>query len=196
MLLARLFAKPANVLVLDEPTNDLDIDTLDLLEDVLAQFKCTVFLVSHDRAFLDNVVTSTLVNEGPGRWREYEGSVQDWITQSERAAQWALTRDGASTQATSAPTTAQTAQATATTSAATLVKEPKKKLSYKEQRERDGLPNTIAQLEAEHGTANAQLDNGNLFASDVALATQLTQRLLEIDDALLEALERLETLGG
>ena len=196
LLLARLFAKPANVLVLDEPTNDLDIDTLDLLEDVLAQFKGTVFLVSHDRAFLDNVVTSTLVNEGPGQWREYEGSVQDWITQSERAAQWALTRDGASTQATSAPTTAQAAQATATTSAATLVKEPKKKLSYKEQRERDGLPNTIAQLEAEHGTATAQLDNGNLFASDVALATQLTQRLLEIDDALLEALERLETLGG
>ncbi|MDO7739393.1 MAG: ABC transporter ATP-binding protein, partial [Burkholderiaceae bacterium] len=110
--------------------------------------------------------------------------------------QWALTRDGASTQATSAPTAAQAAQATATTSAATLVKEPKKKLSYKEQRERDGLPNTIAQLEAEHGTATAQLDNGNLFASDVALATQLTQRLLEIDDALLEALERLETLGG
>ena len=85
LLLARLFARPANVLVLDEPTNDLDIDTLELLEDLLQNYDGTVFLVSHDRAFLDNVVTSTIVFEGDGQWREYEGGVQDWLTQSRRS---------------------------------------------------------------------------------------------------------------
>ncbi|MEO7547193.1 MAG: ATP-binding cassette domain-containing protein, partial [Ramlibacter sp.] len=85
LLLARLFARPANVLVLDEPTNDLDIDTLELLEDLLQNYDGTVFLVSHDRTFLDNVVTSTIAFEGEGRWREYEGGVQDWLTQSRRA---------------------------------------------------------------------------------------------------------------
>ncbi|HWV10181.1 MAG TPA: ATP-binding cassette domain-containing protein, partial [Pseudomonas sp.] len=84
LLLARLFARPANVLVLDEPTNDLDIDTLELLEELLQDYDGTVFLVSHDRTFLDNVVTSTIAFEGDGRWREYEGSVQDWLTQSKR----------------------------------------------------------------------------------------------------------------
>ncbi|MEK9690110.1 MAG: ATP-binding cassette domain-containing protein [Burkholderiaceae bacterium] len=198
LLLARLFAKPANVLVLDEPTNDLDIDTLDLLEDVLAQFKGTVFLVSHDRAFLDNVVTSTIVNEGPGIWREYEGSVEDWITQSERAAQWAETRQSAVTPGSmaaekSSPSTAAT---TAVSAEKTTATPAKRKLSYKEQRELEALPNTITALEQEHTTITAQLDNGALFGTDVALATQLTQRLTAIDDALLEALERMEALGG
>ncbi|MCF8148934.1 MAG: ATP-binding cassette domain-containing protein, partial [Sulfuritalea sp.] len=86
LLLARLFARPANVLVLDEPTNDLDIDTLELLEDLLQNYDGTVFLVSHDRTFLDNVVTSTIASEGEGRWREYEGGVQDWLIQSKRAS--------------------------------------------------------------------------------------------------------------
>jgi len=196
LLLARLFAKPANVLVLDEPTNDLDIDTLDLLEDVLAQFKGTVFLVSHDRAFLDNVVTSTIVNEGPGQWREYEGSVQDWITQSERAAQWAETRHSAgdSKETSKAKTNELPADLAVTSISASTSQ--KRKLSYKEQRELDSLPAAIAALEAEHSNATAKLDNGALFASDLALATQLTQRLTEIDDALLAALERLEALGG
>ncbi len=198
LLLARLFAKPANVLVLDEPTNDLDIDTLDLLEDVLAQFKGTVFLVSHDRAFLDNVVTSTIVNEGPGIWREYEGSVEDWITQSERAAQWAETRQSA--VAPGSVVTEKSSQSTAATTAVSAEKTTatpaKRKLSYKEQRELEALPNTITALEQEHTTITAQLDNGALFGTDVALATQLTQRLTAIDDALLEALERMEALGG
>jgi ATP-binding cassette subfamily F protein uup len=198
LLLARLFAKPANVLVLDEPTNDLDIDTLDLLEDVLAQFKGTVFLVSHDRAFLDNVVTSTIVNEGPGIWREYEGSVEDWITQSERAAQWAETRQSAVTAGSTAAekSSPSTAATTAVSAEKTTATPAKRKLSYKEQRELEALPNTIAALEQEHTTITAQLDNGALFGTDVALATQLTQRLTAIDDALLEALERLEALGG
>ena len=91
VLLAKLFSKSANLLVLDEPTNDLDIETLELLEELLAEYDGTVFLVSHDRRFLDNVVTSTIAYEGtpenPGFWREYEGGVTDWITQSKRAAQ-------------------------------------------------------------------------------------------------------------
>ena len=85
MLLARLFAHPANVLVLDEPTNDLDFETLELLEGLLQEFQGTVFLVGHDRAFLDNVVTSVVAFDGAGLWREYEGSVEDWMTQSKRA---------------------------------------------------------------------------------------------------------------
>ena len=85
LLLARLFARPANVLVLDEPTNDLDIDTLELLEDLLQNYDGTVFLVSHDRTFLDNVVTSTIAYEGDAKWREYEGGVSDWLIQTKRA---------------------------------------------------------------------------------------------------------------
>ncbi|RYH54785.1 MAG: ATP-binding cassette domain-containing protein, partial [Alcaligenaceae bacterium] len=109
LLLARLFARPANVLVLDEPTNDLDIDTLELLEDLLQNYDGTVFLVSHDRTFLDNVVTSTIAFEGDGRWREYEGGVQDWLIQSRRAAQIAASQK-------SAPLTAPTTTTTTTTS--------------------------------------------------------------------------------
>jgi len=89
LLLARLFARPASVLVLDEPTNDLDIDTLELLEELLQNYDGTVFLVSHDRRFVDNVVTSIIASEGEGRWREYEGDVQDWLTQSRRGRELA-----------------------------------------------------------------------------------------------------------
>jgi ATP-binding cassette subfamily F protein uup len=85
LLLARLFARPANVLVLDEPTNDLDIETIDLLEELLQDYPGTVFLVSHDRTFLDNVVTSTIAYEGDGVWREFEGGVEDWLQQSQRS---------------------------------------------------------------------------------------------------------------
>ncbi|MDB5872110.1 MAG: transporter related, partial [Ramlibacter sp.] len=95
LLLARLFARPANVLVLDEPTNDLDIDTLELLEDLLQNYDGTVFLVSHDRTFLDNVVTSTIAFEGDGRWREYEGGVQDWLVQSRRSQAFAAAQEAA-----------------------------------------------------------------------------------------------------
>ena len=197
LLLARLFARPANVLVLDEPTNDLDIDTLDLLEDVLAQFKGTVFLVSHDRAFLDNVVTSTIVNEGPGIWREFEGNVQDWLQQSERSAQWALTRASVDTPhkpsnetapAPTAPSKVVDAGSQATTA--------KRKLNYKEQRELGALPAAISTLEAEHANTSSQLADGSVYVKDAALATQLAKRLAAIDDELLAAMERTEELGG
>jgi ABC transport system ATP-binding/permease protein len=185
LLLARLFARPANVLVLDEPTNDLDIDTLELLEDLLQNYDGTVFLVSHDRTFLDNVVTSTIVFEGDGRWREYEGGVQDWLTQSRRAQ--------GLMQAASAPAQAiKPTPAPATAQGATL----KKKLSYKEQRELDALPALIDALEQEQRVIHEELADGNLYASDPGRAGELAQRSARIDDELMEALERWESLGS
>jgi len=188
LLLARLFARPANVLVLDEPTNDLDIDTLELLEDLLQQYEGTVFLVSHDRRFLDNVVTSTLVFEGDGRWREYVGDVQDWLTQSARSAALQREREPAPP-----PAPAQTAKSTSPAPAAAAVK---KKLSYKEQREFDALPALIAALEAEQVTIGKDLENGQLFHSDPARAAQLGARHAEVEGEWLQALERWEALGG
>ena len=185
LLLARLFARPANVLVLDEPTNDLDIDTLELLEELLQSYEGTVFLVSHDREFLDNVVTSTIVSEGDGRWREYEGSVQDWLTQSQRAAE--LNR----------PPEAKTAPKPAITEAAAPAapRGGKRKLSYKEQRELDALPALIESLESEQATIQAELADGTLYSSNLERALALQARDTEIEDALMTALERWEILG-
>jgi len=189
LLLARLFARPANVLVLDEPTNDLDIDTLELLEDLLQQYEGTVFLVSHDRRFLDNVVTSTLVFEGEGRWREYVGDVQDWMTQSARSEALQRERD--------AQNTAPVAKvAAAPTPAAAPAIPIKKKLSYKEQREFDGLPARIAALEAEQASVDKELGGGQLFNTDPARAAQLGARHADIEAEWLRAMERWEVLGG
>ncbi|MES2842754.1 MAG: ATP-binding cassette domain-containing protein [Pseudomonadota bacterium] len=190
LLLARLFARPANVLVLDEPTNDLDIDTLELLEDLLQQYEGTVFLVSHDRRFLDNVVTSTLVFEGDGRWREYVGDVQDWLTQSARSE--ALQRDrDAQTAAPAVKATPAVAPASAPAATAN-----KKKLSYKEQREFDALPERIAALEAEQASVDSELGSGQLFNTDPARAAQLGARHADIESEWLRAMERWEVLGG
>lgn len=191
LLLARLFAKPANVLVLDEPTNDLDIDTLELLEQRLAEFDGTVFLVSHDRRFLDQVVTSTLVYEGLGEWREYEGGVEDWMTQSKRlhgaAPVWHI-REAAHQQA-KQPTGG--AQATV---ASTPV--PKRKLSYKEQRELEALPGRIDALEAEQRGIDAALADGRLYTDDPMKAVELGARRETIETELMEALERWESLSA
>ena len=185
LLLARLFARPANVLVLDEPTNDLDIDTLELLEDLLQNYDGTVFLVSHDRTFLDNVVTSTIAFEGHGHWREYEGGVQDWLTQSRRAQ---AIRDAAAKPA---------ARAAAAPPPATPAPPPaKKKLSYKDQRELEALPQRIETLEAEQKAIAAELADGSLYSRDAQRAADLTSRSAQIDDDLLAAMERWETLGG
>ena len=201
LLLARLFARPANVLVLDEPTNDLDIDTLELLEDLLQNYDGTVFLVSHDRTFLDNVVTSTIAYEGQARWREFEGGVQDWLIQSKRANAIAQAKGQKGAQnfnygrddkavATSKSVAAQAAPVTAVPAAKV------RKLSYKEQRELEALPQRIADLEAEQASINTHLADGTLYASDNAKAMQLAQRNTAIDTELLEALERWEALGG
>ncbi|MGJ7505585.1 ATP-binding cassette domain-containing protein [Variovorax sp. ZT5P49] len=191
LLLARLFARPANVLVLDEPTNDLDIDTLELLENLLQDYDGTVFLVSHDRTFLDNVVTSTIAYEGDGSWREYEGSVQDWLIQSKRAREIAEQRAATAPAPTPAPASAPTAEAPAPKAAGA-----RKKLSYKEQRELDTLPTQIEALEAEQTriTEMLELDGGAIYATDASRATELAERHARIDDELLAALERQEEL--
>ncbi|HUR89675.1 MAG TPA: ATP-binding cassette domain-containing protein [Ramlibacter sp.] len=180
LLLARLFARPANVLVLDEPTNDLDIDTLELLEDLLQNYEGTVFLVSHDRSFLDNVVTSTIVFEGDGRWREYEGGVEDWLTQSRRASALAA-----------APRAAPAPAKTDTRKTST-----KRKLSYKEQRELETLPALIDALELEQKSINEELADGSLYVRDPERAAELAERGAQIEDELLAALERWEALGS
>jgi ATP-binding cassette subfamily F protein uup len=189
LLLARLFAKPANVLVLDEPTNDLDIDTLELLEELLQTYAGTVFLVSHDRRFLDNVVTSTIVHEGEGRWREYEGSVEDWLLQAERARALQAT---AARRAGAAPAVA--AAAPPAPVAAAPVK--RAKLSFKEQRELDALPARIEALEAEQRTLGEQLGGTALYAEAPQRVAEAQARYARIEEELMAALERWEALGN
>ena len=186
LLLARLFARPANVLVLDEPTNDLDIDTLELLEELLQSYDGTVFLVSHDRSFLDNVVTSTIAAEGDGLWREYEGGVQDWLTQSRRS------RELAGSAAPAAKNTSQNEAKRITDKRDQL---QKKKLSYKEQRELEQLPAQIDALEAEQTAIRDELADGSLYARDGTRAAALHARDGEIEELLMQALERWSELS-
>jgi ATP-binding cassette subfamily F protein uup len=187
LLLARLFARPANVLVLDEPTNDLDIPTLELLEELLSDYDGTVLLVSHDRAFLDNVVTSVIASEGAGQWRDYVGGFTDWEMQSERAQR--LAQAAAKDAAKPAARESAPKESAAGRNAQRTVK-----LSFKEQRELDTLPATIAALEAEQKTIGAQLEDGSIFARDAQEGTRLTERYAAIDDELFAALERWEAL--
>jgi len=189
VLLARLFALPANVLVLDEPTNDLDIDTLELLEELLQGYPGTVFLVSHDRRFLDNVVTSTIAWEGddsPGFWREYEGGYEDWKLQRDRAR---AMRDKAA-KAAPAPTPAAPPPPAAAPAA------KKAKLSYKEQRELDGLPARIEALETEQKTLSELLAGTEIYAGDATKLAAAQARFAALDDELLTALTRWEELGA
>jgi ATP-binding cassette subfamily F protein uup len=184
VLLARLFALPANVLVLDEPTNDLDIDTLELLEELLQGYPGTVFLVSHDRRFLDNVVTSTIAWEGdesPGFWREYEGGYEDWKAQQTRARSLR-----------EKPPAKPSAPAVAA-APAPVVK--KAKLSYKEQRELEALPARIESLEAEQKTLADLLAGTEIYADKKKLAAAQT-RYAALDGELLAAMERWEELSA
>ncbi|WP_218510898.1 ATP-binding cassette domain-containing protein [Variovorax sp. dw_308] len=197
LLLARLFARPANVLVLDEPTNDLDIDTLELLEDLLQNYDGTVFLVSHDRTFLDNVVTSTIAFEGDGNWREYEGGVQDWLVQSKRARE--INAQRAAAALTLAPAVAPApAPAPVPAPAAATAAMPRRKLSYKEQRELDALPGRIAELEGEQKEIAELLerDGGAIYSTEASRAVELGERHAHIDDELMAALERWEELSA
>jgi ATP-binding cassette subfamily F protein uup len=188
VLLARLLALPANVLVLDEPTNDLDIDTLELLEELLQSYAGTVFLVSHDRRFLDNVVTSTIAWEGdvsPGLWREYEGGYEDWRLQRERSL--ALREAGR---------IAASAKAPASAPAAAKPAARPRKLSYKEQRELDELPARIEALEVEQKDLAALMASADFYAGDPVRVESAQMRYAQIDDELLQALERWEALGA
>jgi ATP-binding cassette subfamily F protein uup len=178
LLLARLFALPANVLVLDEPTNDLDIDTLELLEALLQDYAGTVFLVSHDRRFVDNVVTSLIVAEGEGRWREYEGGIEDWLLQRARMP-------AAAPAAAPAPVPRAPAAAAAA---------PARKLSNKEQRELAELPARIEALEAEQRALAHELASPALYTDEPRRVALVQARYERIDEELLAALERWEAL--
>jgi ATP-binding cassette subfamily F protein uup len=178
LLLARLFALPANVLVLDEPTNDLDIDTLELLEALLQDYAGTVFLVSHDRRFVDNVVTSLIVAEGEGRWREYEGGIEDWLLQRARMP-------AAAPAAAPAPVPRAPAAAAAA---------PARKLSNKEQRELAELPARIDALEAEQRALAHELASPALYTDEPRRVALVQARYERIDEELLAALERWEAL--
>ncbi|RQO33611.1 ABC transporter ATP-binding protein [Herminiimonas sp. KBW02] len=182
LLLARLFAKPANVLVLDEPTNDLDIDTLELLEELLEDYKGTVFLVSHDRTFLDNVVTEVIVAEGNGLWREYIGGYSDW----ERVRPAAIPAG--------APKPVAKAEVKAEAAPVATPAAKQKKLSYKEQREMEALPALIAQLEDEQKAITEKLADASLYTQQPDEVKKLNQRFAEIDGLLLEALEKWEAI--
>ena len=189
LLLARLFARPANVVVLDEPTNDLDMDTIELLEQLLQDFPGTVFLVSHDRRFLDNVVTSTLTWESPGCWREYEGGVEDWLAQRQRVAQAAGA--GAAAAAPAPVASPQAPRAAAPAGA-------RRKLSYKEQRELEQLPARIEQLEQEQRELTRALGDPALYREQPGRVAAMRARFDAIEQELGAALQRwqdLEDLG-
>jgi ATP-binding cassette subfamily F protein uup len=195
LLLARLFAKPANVLVLDEPTNDLDIDTLELLEDLLQSYPGTVFVVSHDRRFLDAVVTSTLVAEGEGRWREYEGSVEDWLQQSRRAAARAQQQADAAPKPVAAPAPMAAAMPVAEAAVAGA-SAPRRKLSYKEQRELDELPARIDTLETEQKALAEAMAGSDLYTRTPERIAEVHARHAQIEEELLELLDRWEALSS
>ncbi|WP_415034561.1 ATP-binding cassette domain-containing protein [Azonexus sp.] len=184
LLLARLFAKPANVLVLDEPTNDLDIDTLELLEALLQDYAGTLFLVSHDRTFLDNVVTQTIASEGDGKWCEYVGGYSDW-------ADYQAARRAAAAGA--APQVQKKAEK-AEKAAAPRPANKRDKLSWKEARELEALPDTIAALEAEQLQLTQQLEDPAFYQRDAQAAQGAAQRLAAIDEELMALLERWEAL--
>ena len=187
LLLARLFARPANVLVLDEPTNDLDIDTLELLEALLQEYDGTVLLVSHDRAFLDNVVTQVFAWEAPpapqGTWKEYAGGYDDWLRQRP-APQAASSRGGGADVVEKSPSKPATATPPARPA----------KLSFNEKRELDGLPERIAQLEAEQAALQARLADPATYRAAPDEVARLNTRLAELETLVEQAMARWEAL--
>ena len=189
LLLARLFARPANVLVLDEPTNDLDIDTLDLLEQLLQDYAGTVFLVSHDRTFLDNVVTSMIAYEGDGKWQEYEGGYEDYRIQKKRFDEF--------TQASNASTINKMASKEDKKSEIkpeTKLSVTKSKLSNKEKVELDKLPNQIEQLEKKQLVLNEQLANPEIYKGEAHLIVTLKNELTQIEEQMTRSMKRWEEL--
>ena len=185
LLLARLFTRPANVLVMDEPTNDLDLETLELLEAQLVDWPGTLLLVSHDRVFLDNVLTSTVVFEGDGRVEEYVGGYADWLRQRRQAERAASAAEAAKKSG---------AAAQAVTSAPSADSAPKKKLSYKEQRELDALPQRIEVLESEHTELQARIASPEFYKEGAEAIATAMARVGSLEQELLQAYERWDDL--
>lgn len=180
LLLARLFAQPANILVLDEPTNDLDIETLDLLEERLLDYDGTLFVVSHDRRFLDQVTTSLIAAEGNGHWREHVGGYSEWQA-------WQQKRDQADKEKAAA-------KAAPAATAAPPPTNTRNTLSWKEKRELEALPDQIGTLEAEQSALHNRLADPALYSEAPEQATELTRQLGELEQAITRAMERWEAL--
>ncbi|MDP1717851.1 MAG: ATP-binding cassette domain-containing protein, partial [Burkholderiales bacterium] len=177
LLLARLFSRPANVLVLDEPTNDLDLETLELLESLLQDYSGTLFVVSHDRAFLDNVVTQVVAFEGDGVLREYAGGYSDWQRVRNKAAAIAAKprqKGGAARREAAPPAAAR--------------------LGYKETRELEALPQKISALEQEQKTIAGELADPALYRGQPGRVQALQQRYAAVEDELMQCLVRWEAL--
>jgi ATP-binding cassette subfamily F protein uup len=174
LLLARLFSKDHNFVVLDEPTNDLDVETLELLEEVLSDYDGTIILVSHDRDFLDRVVTSTIVVEGDGIIEEYPGGYSTYLEQKTDLSAPGLQKSSEIKKETTIKRSS----------------ELKVKLGYKEQRELDNLPSIVIKLEAEVKTLQETLSNNNLYSIDPDRFIQVTKKLADITSRINEAEER------
>jgi ATP-binding cassette subfamily F protein uup len=193
LLLARLFARPANVLVLDEPTNDLDIETLELLEQLLQDYHGTLFLVSHDRMFLDNVVTQTIAYEGEGSWKEYVGGYSDWADYQRQRADAEAAANKAKAEAEKNSKSDNKGSGKSGNSAGNNAAKANK-LSWKEQRELEALPEKIAALESEQQQLTQKLEDPALYQSAPQEAQHYSERLAAIDEELLLLLERWEAL--
>jgi len=189
-ILAKLFTKPANLLVLDEPTNDLDIETLELLEEILMDFQGTLLLVSHDRDFMDRCVTSLLVMQGDGSIDEQAGGYSDWEARGGR-----LVAEGA-TSGTGDNVTSTTTSTASTASSVQKAESPKRKLSYKEQRELDALPQQMEELEAKQAALEAEIADPNFYNQDQEVLTAKLAELATATEALDAALERWTELEG
>jgi len=213
LLLARLFARPANILVLDEPTNDLDIETLELLEELLQDYPGTVLLVSHDRTFLDNVVTQTIASEGNGAWKDYVGGYADWERQRKASK-------GPSAIAKLKSTTVSSAEPTPTAPSATVAKSvnaaekptgkssvnktaaaqpaPAKaranKLTPWEAKELEQLPGDIHKLEQEQEALVLQMGDSSIYKDDPKKLTDIQTRMKEVEAELAKHFDRWETL--
>jgi ATP-binding cassette subfamily F protein uup len=182
LLLARLFARPANVLVLDEPTNDLDIETLELLEALLQEYTGTVLLVSHDREFLNNVVTQTIANDGQGVWNDYVGGYDDWLAQRPAPTQAAVGETSERPAAEKSNTPARPKPAKAS------------RLSAWEIKELEGLPDAIATIEAEQAALSGRLADGSLYRDAPDEVDRVNEKLAELERALEEKFSRWEQL--
>ena len=182
LLLARLFTKPSNVLVLDEPTNDLDLETLELLEGLLVDYGGTVLLVSHDRDFLDHVATSVLAYEGGGRFKEYDGGFSDWA-RAHRERSLAETDAAASSGGRTVEGTGETASG-----------RPPRRLSFKERKELDGLPVKVEKLEAEQSELHAAMADAGFYQRSAGEIARATQRDAKITADLETAFARWEAL--
>ncbi|CAB3726630.1 ABC transporter ATP-binding protein [Achromobacter xylosoxidans] len=188
LLLARLFARPANVLVLDEPTNDLDIETLELLEELLQEYSGTVLLVSHDRAFLNNVVTQTIAYEGNGHWRDYVGGYDEWVAQRPAPTPAAAAEEDAAKAARAADEAAARAKAAKPKPARAA------KMNSWELRELEGLPDAIAALEAQQAELAGKLADGSLYRDAPAEVERINSELSKLESELEEKFARWELL--